>query len=166
MWCKTHTIEIHGVIQCHNTTNTYKNLLYTHTSMHQDMQPWHTVYIQFILTVLLCALPVLKNCMEGCMTDRGMWWGGGEWSRGSEEKEECEKRREGNEKREVRSAHKQLCPTSYNPSFPDSTRGLWTQEIIVVYKILVCICCFTALYYTMHLNCMCLTSQTQYVYVM
>jgi hypothetical protein len=30
MRCKTHAIEMHGIIQCHNTTNTYKNLLLTH----------------------------------------------------------------------------------------------------------------------------------------
>jgi hypothetical protein len=49
----------------------------------------------------------------------------------------------GGERRGVQHAHEQLFPTSYNPSF--SQPGLYQKfvnaEIMVVYKILVCICC-------------------------
>jgi hypothetical protein len=39
--------------------------------MHLNMQPVHTVYIQFLHTVLLYATTVRKMCMEGCMTGAG-----------------------------------------------------------------------------------------------
>jgi hypothetical protein len=59
--------------------------------MHPNMQPFHTVHIQFLHTVFLYTVTVSKNCMEGCMTDRGGWdEGGSERRRESEEKRECE----------------------------------------------------------------------------